>query len=97
MEGGIQENKGREMNARQQAAIDRLSAGPNVRTQIWSSGGGVQSTAIAALIVQGKLPKPDLAVISDTERELSTTWDYMDAVTGPALSSVGVTLYRVSK
>ena len=67
------------------------------RTQIWSSGGGVQSTAIAALIVQGKLPKPDLAVIADTERELSTTWTYMDAVTLPALASVGVTLHRVKK
>lgn len=67
------------------------------RTQTWSSGGGVQSTAIAALIVQGRLPKPDLAVISDTERELSTTWAYMDAVTLPALASVGVTLHRVKK
>lgn len=67
------------------------------RTQIWSSGGGVQSTAIAALIVQGKLPKPDLAVISDTEREKRTTWEYMDAVTIPALAKVGVTLHRVLK
>lgn len=57
----------------------------------------MQSTAIAALIVQGKLPKPDLAVISDTERELSTTWDYMDAWTAPALAKVGVTLHRVKK
>jgi len=68
-----------------------------VRTQIWSSGGGVQSSAIAALIVQGKLPKPDLAVIVDTERELSTTWTYMDSVTAPALAAVGVTLHRVKK
>jgi hypothetical protein len=67
------------------------------RTQIWSSGGGVQSTAIAALIVQGRLPKPDLAVIADTERELSTTWAYMEATTLPALASVGVTLHRVKK
>lgn len=67
------------------------------RTQIWSSGGGVQSTAIAALIVQGKLPKPDLAVIADTEREKRTTWSYMDAVTLPALASVGVILHRVQK
>jgi enterochelin esterase-like enzyme len=42
------------------------------RTQLWASGGGVQSAAIAALIVQGKL-RPDLAVIVDTEREQSTT------------------------
>lgn len=27
--------------------------------QVWMCGGGTQSVAIAALIVQGKLPKPD--------------------------------------
>lgn len=67
------------------------------RTQIWSSGGGTQSAAIAALIVLGKLPKPDLAVIVDTEREQSTTWTYMDTVITPALASVGLVLHRVKK
>lgn len=67
------------------------------RTQIFSSGGGVQSTAIAALIVRGDLPKPDLSVIVDTEREKSTTWDYLETVTAPALASVGVQIYRVAK
>lgn len=66
------------------------------RTQIWASGGGVQSAAIAALIVQGKL-RPDLAVIVDTGREQSTTWDYMESIVSPALASVGVTLHRVKK
>lgn len=65
------------------------------RAQVWSSGGGVQSAAIAALIVSGRLPKPDFAVIADTGREQSTTWTYMDAVTAPALAAVGVTLHRV--
>lgn len=68
----------------------------SLRTQIWASGGGVQSAAIAALIVQGKL-SPDLSVIVDTEREQSTTWEYMDAVITPALATVGVTLHRVRK
>lgn len=67
-----------------------------MRTQLWSSGGGVQSAAIAALIVQGHL-RPDLAVIVDTEREQSTTWSYMDEVISPALESVGVILHRVRK
>jgi hypothetical protein len=67
------------------------------RTQLWASGGGVQSAAIAALIVLGNVPKPDLAVIVDTEREQSTTWEYMDSVITPALQSVGVTLTRVRK
>lgn len=67
------------------------------RTQIWASGGGVQSAAIAALIVRGELPKPHLAVIVDTEREQSSTWAYMDGVIVPALAKVGVTLHRVRK
>jgi hypothetical protein len=67
------------------------------RTQIWSSGGGVQSAAIAALICMGDIAPPDLAVIVDTERELSTTWDYMNSTIAPALLSVGVTLQRVPK
>ena len=66
------------------------------RTQLWASGGGVQSAAIAALIVQGKL-KPDLCIIVDTEREQSTTWTYMDEVITPALATIGVTLARVAK
>lgn len=68
-----------------------------MRTQIWSCGGGVQSTAIAALIVSGQLEKPDIAVIADTERELSTTWKYLDAVVRPALRGVGVEIHRVNK
>lgn len=36
---------------------------------LWSCGGGTQSAAIAALIVRGDLPKPDLSIIVDTERE----------------------------
>jgi hypothetical protein len=67
-----------------------------IRTQLWASGGGGQSAAIAALIVQGKF-RPDLAVIVDTEREQSTTWAYMDEVISPALATVGVTLHRVKK
>jgi hypothetical protein len=67
------------------------------RTQIWSSGGGTQSAAIAALIVTGELAPPDLAVIVDTEYEGSATWDYHDSVIAPALERVGVTLHRVKK
>ena len=53
--------------------------------QIWSYGGGTQSAAIAALIVSGKLPVPDVAVIADTGREVSSTWDYLRDVVQPAL------------
>jgi len=62
---------------------------------IWSSGGGTQSNAIAVMILQGKLPKPDLAVIADTGYELSSTWEYMERYTAPALENIGVTLHRI--
>ena len=68
-----------------------------MRVQVWSSGGGVQSAAIAALIVSGRIAPPDLAVIIDTEREASTTWWYMDEVITPQLRTKCVTLHRVAK
>jgi len=70
---------------------------PIIKTQIWSSGGGVQSTAIAALICSGRLPIPDYAAIADTNRELSSTWKYMEEVTKPALAKVGCELHRIDK
>jgi len=62
---------------------------------VWSSGGGTQSAAIAALIITGELPKPDLAVIADTGREASETWRYNDQVIAPQLRKVGVELIRL--
>lgn len=56
----------------------------------WSYGGGVQSVAIAVLIKEGVLPKPDLAVIADTGRERRTTWEYLDGVVRPFLAGAGV-------
>lgn len=66
------------------------------RTQIWSSGGGVQSSAIAALICIGELT-PELSIIVDTERELSTTWQYLNDWVMPALEKAGTKLHRVPK
>jgi hypothetical protein len=68
-----------------------------MRTQIWSNGGGVQSAAIAALICRGDIAKPELALIVDTERELSTTWEYLEEWIRPALKSVGVEMHKVCK
>lgn len=64
---------------------------------IWSSGGGTQSAAIAALIVSGELERPDLAAIVDTEREASATWAYHNTVIVPALARCNVTLHRIPK
>lgn len=58
------------------------------RTELWSYGGGTQSAAIAALIVAGRLPRPDAVVIADTERERSTTWRYLEEVVAPTLRRI---------
>lgn len=64
---------------------------------VWSCGGGTQSSAIAALIVRGDIPKPAHSVIVDTEREKSTTWTYYESTMRPALAAVGVDLVRLPK
>ena len=60
--------------------------------QAWACGGGVQSTAIAALIMLGKLPKPDFAWIVDVGWEKQSTFDYVYTVLIPKLADVGLTL-----
>lgn len=61
-------------------------------TTVWSYGGGTQTAAIAVLILQGKLPKPDLIVMADTGREIETTWAYLRDVVQPALDAIGLTV-----
>ncbi len=68
-----------------------------MRIQAWSDGGGTQSTGIAALIYTGQLKPPDVAIIVDTEREASQTWEYHEKITKPKLLEVGVVVHRVSK
>lgn len=60
------------------------------RIQLWSCGGGRQSAGIAALISQGKLPKPDHARMVRLEGEVSTVWPYVDAYIRPAMERMGV-------
>jgi hypothetical protein len=71
-------------------ADTRLEAKP--LTTAWSCGGGIDSTAIAALIVNGVLPKPELAYMTDCGWETEDTWRYMYEQTIPRLKAVGVTL-----
>lgn len=56
----------------------------------WSYGGGWQTAAIAVLIREGVLPKPDLSVMADTGREKRTTWEYLHTVIQPYLDPIGV-------
>ena len=74
---------------------DLLNVPTSYKYEVWNCGGGTQSCAIGALIIQGKLPKPDIAVIADTGREVRSTWDYLDNVLNPALSKFGVHVIRV--
>lgn len=53
-------------------------------TLVWSYGGGTQTAAIAVLVLQGRLPRPDLIVFADTAREVSATGAYLDGVVRPA-------------
>jgi hypothetical protein len=58
--------------------------------QVWACGCGTQSTAIAALIVTGKLPKPDLAWFVDVGYEKQSTHRYLDSHLMPTMAKVGV-------
>ena len=59
---------------------------------VWSCGGGVQSTAIAALICEGKLPRPDYALMTDCGYEKQATMEYVRGTLVPSLKAVGVEL-----
>lgn len=59
---------------------------------VWNYGGGTQTAAIAVLVLQGKLPRPDMAVMADTGREIASTWAYLHDVVQPALDSIGLTV-----
>jgi hypothetical protein len=62
---------------------------------VWSCGGGVQSTAIAALICTGKLPRPDYAIITDVGYEKAATFDYVKTHMIPRLADAGVELHII--
>lgn len=63
-----------------------------VKRNVWSFGGGTQSCAIAALVITGRLPRPDHIVIADTGRECASTWEYLRAHVQPALANVGLSV-----
>lgn len=50
---------------------------------------------IGALIVQGKLKRPDIAGIADTGFEAASTWKYYNETLFPALAAVGVEIHRI--
>ena len=64
-------------------------------TTVWSCGGGVESTAMAALIYTGALPKPDYAVMTNNGWEKQSTWDYVKSILTPKLANAGVKLHII--
>lgn len=60
------------------------------RVQLWSCGGGRQSAGIAALMLEGRLRKPDAACMVAIEWEVKTTWQYLNAYIRPAMQTLGV-------
>lgn len=59
---------------------------------MWACGGGVQSSAIAALICKGDLPKPDYSLMVDVGYEKQSTWEHVNNVLIPNLTKVGINL-----
>lgn len=60
------------------------------RIQLWSCGGGRQSAGIAALIAQGRLPRPDHVSMVAIEWEVRTVWPYVNTYIKPAMEALGI-------
>lgn len=64
--------------------------------RLQSCGAGVQSTAVALLIQQGKLPPIDGAIFADTGWEPKAVYEHLDRMEQEIFKPMGVPLYRVS-
>lgn len=60
------------------------------RLVLWSCGGGRQSAGIAALILEGRLPRPDHVAMVRLEWELGSVWPYVDTYIRPAMARLGI-------
>lgn len=76
--------------------VARVGAPTPPTIRVFSCGMGVQSTAIALLIRDGYLPKPDLAIFSDTRWEPKAVYAHAMRVETEILSPAGVPLLRTS-
>jgi hypothetical protein len=61
-----------------------------------SLGAGVQSTTLALLAVEGKLPKPDGAIFADTGWEPPAVYEHLDRLETELLRAA-IPIYRVSQ
>jgi hypothetical protein len=59
---------------------------------VWSYGMGIQSVAMAFLVINGRLPRPDRIIVADTGREFSKGWEYTNEVVIPRLDEIGLSI-----
>lgn len=62
-----------------------------------SMGAGVQSTTIALLIAEGRLPAPQFAVFSDTGWEPAEVYEHLNRIDRELLKPNGIELVRVAE
>lgn len=67
------------------------------RFNVLSSGGGTQSNAMIVLCYLGYFPKPDVIVMSDTEREMPYVFEYQRKYIKPLCEEMGVPYYIIEK
>lgn len=60
------------------------------RLNVMSSGGGTQSNALICMMHAGIIPKSDIIVMSDTEREASNVFEYQRKYIQPLCDDMGV-------
>lgn len=65
-------------------------------TTILSLGAGVQSTAVLLLAAEGRLPKLDAAIFSDTGWEPQHVYDHLDRLEREVARPAGIPVVRVS-
>ncbi|MDE1328481.1 hypothetical protein [Vibrio aestuarianus] len=71
---------------------------PNTkRLQVLSSGGGTQSICMIVLIYLGAIPKPDIVVMADTEREASNVFEYHEKYIKPLCDEIGLEFVIIKK
>jgi hypothetical protein len=63
--------------------------------QVLSFGGGVQSTAMILMIVDGRLPKPDIIIHSDTGSEMPYTHELISQIK-PLIESMNIPFHIVT-
>lgn len=67
------------------------------RLQVLSSGGGTQSNCMIVLAYEGLIPKPDVIVMANTEREASNVFTYQKEYIQPLCDEMGIEYHIIKK